>query len=166
MVTRMCVNRLIVVLFCALMGACAGASRAESPAACTVLPVEASVMRIGVEHKLTITVKNIASTQIELEEFYFGANMLHLRATTKPDARDLRQVIPLLAPGVETVKIGPGQKIIRETELDVIFPDLQSSLNKSDVEVSWEVIVNPNNGCFYERVAASVTLKKNEEGSE
>jgi len=77
------------------MYVCAGASRAEIPTVCSVLPVEASVRKIGVEHRLLITVENTASTQIELEEFYFGANMLHLRAVTKPDAQDLRRSLAL-----------------------------------------------------------------------
>lgn len=138
----------------------AGASRADVPKVCTVIPVETAIRQVGREHRLLISIKNTSPTLIELHEFYFGANILHLRAVEKPGQQDLRQVVPLLAPGVEPAKIGPGKTLSREIPLDVSFPGLQASLKKTDVEVSWEVDVSPNNGCFSERVAASVILKK------
>jgi len=58
----------------------AGASPAEIPTVCAVFPVEASVRKIGVEHRLLITVRNTAPTKVELEEFYFGANSTFSRS--------------------------------------------------------------------------------------
>jgi hypothetical protein len=154
-------NRRLLLRFIplALGIACGGGVRAETSDVCTSLAVHASIQR-GAGHTLVISVENPTSKPVEMEEFYFGASLLRLNAIERSGGRALKEVIPLLSPGVATVKIEPGAKAVREIQLDVVFPDLRATLKRSDVDIAWEFTVKPNEGCFSGQVATTMRLRK------
>jgi hypothetical protein len=145
-----------------LVGAASGtAVAADSMAVCTSLPAHASLIKTDGGHKLVLTVANPADVAVDLMAFYFESDSLRLSAVEKEGNRPLRTLVPLVSPGVAPIRIRAKEKFVREFDLVSIFPDLESTLTRSAVAVSWRLKLDPGLGCFSEVIETTFAIPKN-----
>lgn len=136
------------------------ASAADNLAVCTSLLANASLIETAGGHKLVLTVANPSDAAIDLTAFYFESDMLRLSAVEKESNRSLRTLVPLVTPGVAPIRIPANEKFVREFDLGSIFPDLESTLRRSAVGVSWRLKLAPDPGCFAEVIETTVLIPR------
>ncbi|WP_213949493.1 hypothetical protein [Luteibacter sp. dw_328] len=134
---------------------------AESIAVCTSLPANGSLIKTDGGHKLVLTVTNPTDVAVDLMAFYFESDLLRLSAVEKENNRPLRTLVPLVSPGVSPITIRAKDKFVREFDLVSIFPDLESTLTRSAVAVSWRLKLDPGPGCFSEVIETTFAIPKN-----
>lgn len=127
---------------------------------CESVAIQTSIRDVSGRRSILFTVSNPTAKSVELTKFYFGGNMLRLRAATNPGGKELAKVVPLISPGVKNIVIEPGGKVFQEVDLDSVFPDLGKALVTEDVVISWELQVKPKSSCFSNVVETSMTLEK------
>jgi len=127
---------------------------------CASPTIYTELIRANGKYNLAFTLKNQTSTNIILEPFYFGENMLQLRATESDGDTALKQAVPLLSPGVGKIVIAPGKTFVRKVDLDGFFPDLQAAITNGDVHVSWELSLKNEESCSSQKINATMTIPK------
>lgn len=127
---------------------------------CSSLTSTGSVVRAEGAHKVVLTVNNPTDTAVDLVAFYFESNTLRLQAVEKESKRSLRTLVPLLSPGVAPLRIQAKETVVREFDLRRTFPDLESTLTRSAVDVSWRLKLDPGPGCFSEEIETTVTIPR------
>jgi len=132
----------------------------EDRTICSSLTSTGAVVRAEGAHKVVLTVTNPTDTAVDLVEFYFESNTLRLQAVEKESKRSLRTLVPLLSPGVAPLRIQAKETVVREFDLRRTFPDLESTLTRSAVDVSWRLKLDPGPGCFSEEIETTVTIPR------
>lgn len=151
----------MTVFLAVVLASCVGnLAKANTAEVCSPPSVTARLTKIATEYGLRFEVENRSSAIISIERFYFGENMLHLKAVRSSDSVDLKQVVPLLSPGVNNVVLSPGETFVQEVNLNASFPDLQQSLSSSDVIISSELTIQGAESCFSQIIKTSMTLRK------
>ena len=134
---------------------------ATSGAAECATPKTMAVVRpSGESYELVLTVENPSGERLELVEYYFGANMLDLRAVPSGESKGLALIVPLLSPGARPLIVAPFAKIDRSYQLSVSFPELEKTLKSKDVLVSWQLTLSGEKMCFSQKLTSSAWLKK------
>lgn len=120
----------------------------------------AEVRPSGKNYELVLTVENPSGEPMELTEFYFGENMLELRAIPAGESKGLALIVPLLSPGPRPLTIAPLATVERTYQLSATFPELERTLENKDVLVSWQLTLAGDKLCFSQELASSVWLRK------
>lgn len=136
------------------------ATAADSRNVCTTLSENASLSETGGGHRLVLTVANPSDAAVDLTAFYFESNSLRLSAVEKESNRSLRTLVPLVAPGVAPIRIRSNEKFVQEFDLGSIFPDLESTLRRSAVGVSWRLKLDLNPGCFSQVIETTIIIPR------
>ena len=92
--------------------------------------------------------ENPSAAPLELVEFFLGENMLNLRAVPAGGAKELALVLPLLSSGPRPLIVAPFAKVERTYQLAVNFPELEKTLERKDVLVSWDLTLKGEKMCF------------------
>jgi hypothetical protein len=142
-----------------LAGCFSGHASSNAAEICASPAVTTKLVKSELGYELIFTVENNTKSVVSLEKFYFGENMLHLRAVSAGRI-ELKQVVPLLSPGVANIVLAPGENFVHEVNLETSFPDLQQALRTSDVLVSWELVMRGENSCYVQSVNTSMTIGK------
>lgn len=117
-------------------------------------------------YELVFTVENPTGEPLELVEYYFGENMLNLRAVPSGEVDGLALVVPLLSPGPRPLIVAPFAKVEKTYQLSTSFPALEKTLKSKDVLVSWQLTLEGEKMCFSQKLASSAWLRKQKSGSE
>ena len=138
----------------------------NSTAMCATPKTMAAVRPSGKGYELVLTVENPSGEPLELVEFYFGENMLDLRAVPAGESKGLALIVPLLSPGSRPLIVAPFAKVERTYQLAVNFPELEKTLENKDVLVSWQLTLAGEKMCFSQKLATSAWLRKRKQSSE
>jgi len=137
-----------------------GPVAANETAICEAPAASAKLVLDGTLHALILTISNSGAKELSLEKFYFGENMLGLRAVKSEGNLELKQAIPLLGPGVEPVTIPPGKSFVHKVNLENSFADLSDALTTSDVLVSWALTMDDKSACFVQKLSGTFNIPK------
>lgn len=140
-----------------LTGCFSGHARSNGVEMCASPTVSTKVVKDNGGYELVFSLENNTKAVVSMEAFYFGENMLRLRATAA-DNVELRQVIPLISPGVANVVLAPGKTYVHKVNLDASFPELQQAVKNGDVHISWELTIRGENSCYMQKVDASMNI--------
>ena len=132
----------------------------NSAVECATARTMAAVRPSGKSYELVLTVENPSAEPLELVDFYFGENMLELRAVPSGESKGLALIVPLLSPGPGPLIVAPFAKIERTYELSASFPELEKTLESKDVLVSWQLTLAGEKMCFSQKLASSAWLRK------
>jgi hypothetical protein len=149
-----------VPLLFVLGAAFCNAAVAGDKITCSSLTSTGAVVETEDGHKVVLTVSNPTDSTVDLMAFYFESNTLRLQAVEQESKHPLSTLVPLVSPGVAPVRIHAKETFVREHDLRYIFPDLESTLTRSAVDVSWRLKLDPGPGCFSEEIKTTVTIPK------
>ena len=145
-----------MVIFAMFIGPVA----ASETAICEAPSASGKLISDGTLHVLVLTISNPGAKALSLERFYFGENMLGLRAVKSEGNVELKQAIPLLSPGVAPVTIAPGKTFVHRVSLENSFADLPDALTASDVLVSWALTMDDKSACFVQKLSGTLKIPK------
>jgi len=139
---------------------------ADGATECQTPKTMAAVRPSEESYELVLTVENPTGESLELVEYYFGENMLNLRAVPSGEVKGLALVVPLLSPGPRPLIVAPFAKFEKIYQLSTSFPELEKTLKSKDVLVSWQLTLESEKMCFSQKLASSAWLRKRKHRSE